>query len=69
MAAVVLAEGFIRPERLKPWWRLWAYPAPQLSSAGKLQGLLPGIAMSKQVLTGRVQGVVRPMLRLDSSRS
>lgn len=43
MAAVVVLEGFIRREYLKPWWRLWAFPTPSPEDTGVSPGpsLLP----------------------------
>ena len=34
MAALLVLEGMLRTERLRPWWRLWAFPAPMPSAAG-----------------------------------
>ena len=34
MAGLVLAEGFLPAARLKPWWRLWTFPAPLVSMGG-----------------------------------
>lgn len=34
LAAVLLAEGFLPHERLKPWWRLWAFPTPSPALTG-----------------------------------
>jgi hypothetical protein len=39
MTALVLLEAAMRPERFKPYWRLWAYPAPNPAMAGA-QGTL-----------------------------
>lgn len=34
MAAVVVLEGFVKREYLRPWWRLWAYPTPSPEDTG-----------------------------------
>ena len=34
MAGLMLAEGFLPAARLKPWWRLWTFPAPLVSMGG-----------------------------------
>jgi hypothetical protein len=36
MAAMVAAEAAVDPARFKPWWRLWAAPAPPPVSAASL---------------------------------
>ncbi len=34
MAALLIMESAMRPERLKPFWRLWVFPAPNPELAG-----------------------------------
>ena len=34
MAALLVLETMTPPSRLKPWWRLWAFPPPHPASAG-----------------------------------
>lgn len=41
MAALLLAEGFVAVDRLKPWWRLWTYPCPLYTLMGEQQSSRP----------------------------
>lgn len=53
MAAVLVLESMIPPARLKPWWRLWAFPVPLPSQTGLFTTLfskLPG-NLSAQALS------------------
>ncbi|KAK9824700.1 hypothetical protein WJX72_012482 [[Myrmecia] bisecta] len=34
LAGLVVLEGALRGDRLKPWWRLWAFPTPDIEAAG-----------------------------------
>lgn len=34
MAALLVLESALKPERLKPFWLLWAFPAPNPDLAG-----------------------------------
>ncbi|BDA49369.1 probable lysine-specific demethylase 5A at C-terminar half [Coccomyxa sp. Obi] len=36
MAALLVLEGALKPERLKPYWLLWAFPVPNPELAGTL---------------------------------
>lgn len=33
-AALILLESALKPERLKPYWMLWSFPAPDPNLAG-----------------------------------
>lgn len=37
MAALLVLEGMIRPEYLKPYWRPFAAPAPHPADTGELR--------------------------------
>jgi hypothetical protein len=34
MAGLVILELMVKPGFLRPWWRLWSFPAPDPFSAG-----------------------------------
>lgn len=38
MAALLVLEGFVRPEWVKPHWRPWAVPAPAPAATGGHRG-------------------------------
>jgi hypothetical protein len=51
MAALLVMEGAMRSERLKPYWRLWAFPAPNPELAGQAQHKASSAKMVAMVST------------------
>lgn len=66
MAAVVVLEGFIRREYLKPWWRLWAFPTPSPEDTGVFPGpsLLSAHSVASLDLSLQLRGQSTPMLKV-----